>query len=137
MFTQKTTSAAVAVLFLAGCRAHEAPGVKRDDDGKVDDSSGAKVVETAIPAAEGTAAVKPTAVAPKPAAKPSAAPEPATSSGFHDAVREAKRSIILQAFREAWGSHGKAAKALGVNRTYLSRLIRNLDLRDEIDAQRP
>jgi Nif-specific regulatory protein len=50
------------------------------------------------------------------------------ASGYHERVREAKRRIIAGAIEET-GSHAGAAKALGLNPTYLSRLIRNLDLR--------
>lgn len=53
-------------------------------------------------------------------------------SGFHVAVREAKRQIILQAIDQAGGSQTGAAQLLGINPTYLSRLIRNLDLKDAI-----
>jgi Nif-specific regulatory protein len=52
--------------------------------------------------------------------------------GYHAAVREAKRQIILRAIEQAGGSQKDAARLLEVNPTYLSRLIRNLDLKDLI-----
>jgi transcriptional regulator with GAF, ATPase, and Fis domain len=54
---------------------------------------------------------------------------PGEKGGYHAAVREAKRQIILQALGQASGSHKDAAGLLDVNPTYLSRLIRNLDLK--------
>jgi transcriptional regulator with GAF, ATPase, and Fis domain len=49
--------------------------------------------------------------------------------GYHEALVEAKKRLILGAIEEAGGSHQAAAKALGINQTYLSRLIRNLNLK--------
>ena len=62
------------------------------------------------------------------------APEGAGASRYHDALREAKRRLILMALGEAQGSHQEAARRLGVNPTYLSRLIRNLNLKSAIHA---
>jgi two-component system, NtrC family, response regulator HydG len=56
-------------------------------------------------------------------------PTSGETDGYHAAVREAKRQIILQALGQANGSQKEAAGLLGVNPTYLSRLIRNLDLK--------
>src|SRR5438309_7624707 len=58
-------------------------------------------------------------------AAPSASAPP---SEFHAAVREAKTQLIRAALAHAKGNHTKAAKRLGLNRNYLHRLIRNLDL---------
>lgn len=56
-------------------------------------------------------------------------PPAATSSmGFHEGVREAKRQMIQSALDQAKGNTAEAARLLGVNRTYLHRLIRNLGL---------
>ncbi len=57
---------------------------------------------------------------------------PAAPGGYHHEVREARREIILKALERVRGSHSAAADLLRVNRTYLHRLIRNLDLRDEM-----
>ncbi|MFN0164965.1 MAG: sigma 54-interacting transcriptional regulator [Bryobacteraceae bacterium] len=50
-------------------------------------------------------------------------------SGYHQALIEAKKRLILGAIEQAGGSHLAAAKLLGLSATYLSRLIRNLDLK--------
>jgi transcriptional regulator with GAF, ATPase, and Fis domain len=60
-----------------------------------------------------------------------AAPDgrPAT---YHDTVNAAKRNAILEATRETNGSFTEAARRLGVHPNYLHRLVRNLNLKDEI-----
>jgi transcriptional regulator with GAF, ATPase, and Fis domain len=58
-------------------------------------------------------------------------PEPPLAT-YHDTVNAAKRNAILQASREAGGSYTGAAKRLGVHPNYLHRLVRNLNLKDEI-----
>jgi Nif-specific regulatory protein len=52
-----------------------------------------------------------------------------TSAQYHEAVRNLKKQLILDAFEQAGGNITEAAKLLGVNSNYLHRLIRNLDLR--------
>ncbi len=47
---------------------------------------------------------------------------------FHESVREHKRAIIRRAIRNAGGNKTKAADALGLTPTYLSRLIRVLEV---------
>lgn len=49
-------------------------------------------------------------------------------SEFHDAVRAAKRQLIQRALDQCGGNHLEAAKSLGLNRTYLHRLIRTLGI---------
>lgn len=56
------------------------------------------------------------------------------NSRYHEAVSESKRRLILAAIEEAGGSHQEAARALGINPTYLSRLIRNLGLKTAAGA---
>ncbi len=51
---------------------------------------------------------------------------------YHDALREAKRQLILRALEQSAGSFTEAARLLGVHPNYLHRLIRNLNLRPEI-----
>jgi len=59
----------------------------------------------------------------------------ATNGGlFHDGVRDAKRRLILMALGETNGNHQEAARRLGLNPTYLSRLIRNLNLKAAVNA---
>lgn len=60
-----------------------------------------------------------------------AAEEEASASSYHASVQEAKRKIILTALESAGGVKTEAAKLLGVNPTYLSRLIRTLNLRQD------
>jgi DNA-binding NtrC family response regulator len=48
---------------------------------------------------------------------------------FHEAVRAAKRRIIAEALRETGGHQTRAAERLGLTQPYLSRLIKNLELR--------
>ena len=50
---------------------------------------------------------------------------------YHDAVAEAKRRLILKAIQQNGGNYTHAAKALGVQPTYLHRLIRNLNLKPD------
>jgi transcriptional regulator with GAF, ATPase, and Fis domain len=50
-------------------------------------------------------------------------------AGYHDAVRNLKKKLILSAFEHCGGTITEAAKLLGLNPNYLHRLIRNLDLR--------
>jgi Nif-specific regulatory protein len=49
-------------------------------------------------------------------------------SGFHDSVRKNKIEIIQRALDKCDGNHVEAAKLLGLNRTYLHRLIRTLGM---------
>jgi transcriptional regulator with GAF, ATPase, and Fis domain len=53
----------------------------------------------------------------------------AGSPHFHDAVREAKKDLIVKAFTAARGSYSAAARLLGLHPNYLHRLIRNLNLK--------
>ena len=51
---------------------------------------------------------------------------------YHEALREAKRQLILRALGQTGGSFTEAARLLGVHPNYLHRLIRNLNLRPVI-----
>ena len=51
---------------------------------------------------------------------------------YHSVLNQAKRQVILAAMDEAKGSHGEAAKLLGVHPKYLHRLIRTLGLKSEL-----
>lgn len=48
---------------------------------------------------------------------------------FHRSVREYKRNLILTAIVAANGNRTHAAKLLGLQRTYLLRLIRVLEVK--------
>jgi len=56
--------------------------------------------------------------------EPLPAPEPPL--GYHGAVSAFKRRLIETTLREARGNRTHAARALGLQRTYLLRLIREL-----------
>ena len=53
---------------------------------------------------------------------------------YHDAVREAKRNIVLSAMLQASGNYGEAARLLGIHANNLHRLIRELDLKPKLAA---
>src|SRR5215217_3678704 len=55
--------------------------------------------------------------------------------GYHEAVVQTKKQIILRAIEEAKGNYTEAAKLLGVHPNYLHRLIRNLNLRAQLKQQ--
>ena len=56
--------------------------------------------------------------------------EPATK--YHDAVAQTKKQVILSAMLQMKGNYTEAAKLLGVHPNYLHRLIRNLNLKDQL-----
>jgi Nif-specific regulatory protein len=53
---------------------------------------------------------------------------------YHEAVAETKKQLILTAMEQAEGSYTEAAKLLGVHPNYLHRLIRNLNLRQQLKS---
>ncbi len=59
------------------------------------------------------------------------APE-ASLGQYHETIQETKKRLIRGAVAEAGGNITRAAARLGLQPTYLHRLIRNLDLRGEI-----
>lgn len=50
---------------------------------------------------------------------------------YHERVKEAKCLIITTAIEEAGGNYSKAAKQLGLHPTNLSRLVRNLNIKEK------
>ena len=54
--------------------------------------------------------------------------------GYHEAVTQTKKQIILKAIEEAKGNYTEAARLLGVHPNYLHRLIRNLNLRAQLKS---
>jgi two-component system response regulator HydG len=52
--------------------------------------------------------------------------------GYHRTVKEEKKRAILAALGRAGGNYTEAAKLLGVHPNYLHRLVRNLDLKEEL-----
>ncbi len=55
-----------------------------------------------------------------------------STMGYHEAVTQTKKQIILKAIEEAKGNYTEAARLLGVHPNYLHRLIRNLNLRAQL-----
>jgi len=55
-------------------------------------------------------------------------------SGYHAAISELKKKLIMQAFQQAGRSYTEAARLLGVHPNYLHRLIRNLNLKASLRA---
>jgi Bacterial regulatory protein, Fis family len=49
-----------------------------------------------------------------------------TTTGWHESIRQFKRALLAQALGRANGNRTHAARALGLQRTYLLRLIRDL-----------
>ena len=64
---------------------------------------------------------------------PTAPPTALTSSrpcvGFHGAVSDFKRRLIEATLTQAGGNRTRAARALGLQRTYLLRLMREFEVR--------
>ncbi len=59
----------------------------------------------------------------------------AAVGGYHERVFEHRRRIILDALERTNGNFSEAAGLLGINRTYLHRLINTLDLRESVDER--
>ena len=51
--------------------------------------------------------------------------------GFHEAVREFKRWIIYDALKQSQSNQTKAAEVLGLQRTYLAKLLRLLEIKQD------
>ena len=56
----------------------------------------------------------------------------AADGGFHELVREAKKQIVLRMVQESNGSYAEAAKRLRLHPSNLHRLIRTLNIKDEL-----
>jgi two-component system, NtrC family, response regulator HydG len=50
-------------------------------------------------------------------------------STYHNSIRDAKRQVIQKAMEQSKGNYADAAKLLGIQRTYLHRVMRNLNLK--------
>ena len=59
-------------------------------------------------------------------------PPAAPGTKYHEAVAQTKKQIILGAMQQAKGSFTEAAKLLGVHPNYLHRLVRNLNLKNQL-----
>jgi DNA-binding NtrC family response regulator len=58
-----------------------------------------------------------------------------TTPKYHDAVKEAKKQVIINAIEQASGNYVEAARLLGLHPNNLYRLIRNLNLKSRLKKQ--
>lgn len=61
---------------------------------------------------------------------------PTSTLRYHEAVTQKKKQIILDAMVQSNGNYTSAAKLLGVHPNYLHRLIRNLNIKDQLKTSR-
>jgi transcriptional regulator of acetoin/glycerol metabolism len=61
--------------------------------------------------------------------------ERAAFTCYHEAIKQEKKKLILQAVEQSEGNLTEAARRLGVHPNYLHRLVRNLDLREKLRAK--
>jgi Nif-specific regulatory protein len=52
--------------------------------------------------------------------------------GFHEAVKEFKRWVINDALKQSQSNQTKAAELLGLQRTYLAKLVRLLEIKQDL-----
>jgi Nif-specific regulatory protein len=57
-----------------------------------------------------------------------ASPSSEPAEGYHASVTEAKRRVLRDAIERAAGNYAQAARALGLQPTYLHRLVKNLKI---------
>jgi DNA-binding NtrC family response regulator len=60
-------------------------------------------------------------------------PEDITEGKYHAGVKELKKHLILDAVEQTGGNYVEAAGLLGVHPNYLHRLIRNLQMKEDIN----
>jgi transcriptional regulator with GAF, ATPase, and Fis domain len=60
--------------------------------------------------------------------------KPGSRGTLHEAVREAKKQVILKTFKQAGGSYTETARLLGVHVNNLHRLIRTLNLKGQLKS---
>jgi two-component system, NtrC family, response regulator HydG len=53
-------------------------------------------------------------------------------AGFHEAVKETKKDLIIRAVERAGGNYNAAARLLGLHPNYLHRLIKNLQIKSAL-----
>jgi Nif-specific regulatory protein len=69
---------------------------------------------------------------PEPLLEAGAPHAPSESSGYHNHVTHTKKQIILEAMKKSDGNYTEAAKLLGLHPNYLHRLVKNLNLRQQL-----
>jgi DNA-binding NtrC family response regulator len=52
---------------------------------------------------------------------------------YHGGIRDLKKKLIMEAVSQTGGNYVEAARILGVHPNYLHRLIRGLEMKDEIN----
>ena len=60
-------------------------------------------------------------------------PPIASITRYHEAMREAKKQLIVKTLEQVAGNHNEAARLLGLHPNNLHRLIRNLDLKQALN----
>jgi DNA-binding NtrC family response regulator len=55
-----------------------------------------------------------------------------SKTGYHEAVVQSKKEILLRAVEQAENNHNEAARRLGIHPNYLLRLIKNLNLSEQL-----
>ena len=60
-------------------------------------------------------------------------PDVASITRYHEAMREAKKQLIVRTLEQVAGNHNEAARLLGLHPNNLHRLIRNLDLKQALN----
>jgi Nif-specific regulatory protein len=55
-----------------------------------------------------------------------------SETGYHESVTGRKKQVIIEAMKKSEGSFTAAAKLLGLHPNYLHRLVRNLNLKDQL-----
>lgn len=69
---------------------------------------------------------------PEPLLEAGAPHAPSESSGYHNHVTHTKKQIILEAMKKSDGNYTEAAKLLGLHPNYLHRLVKNLNLKQQL-----
>ena len=70
-----------------------------------------------------------------PAAVLEGAPSTGEPQNYHEQLNQTKRDILLKALRAEGSNYARAAERLGLQRTYLHRLVTKLGLRDLLGAE--
>jgi DNA-binding NtrC family response regulator len=68
---------------------------------------------------------------------PLAPPANSIATGWHGALRRFKRALVEQTLAQTGGNRTHAARALGLQRTYFLRLLRDLEVQAPPAARRP
>jgi DNA-binding NtrC family response regulator len=70
---------------------------------------------------------------PSPPQTPGALP-PVEAIGFHEQIDTYRRQVLVSALQSTNGNHTQAAKLLGLHRTYFLRLLRKLNIQEDLDS---